>query len=188
MTRLDTLIGRARPWWKDQPVALERVLADVQEATFDLAWYPAGGGVLSGHLPRWPFDRPPPELLTTLVLEGLLVEVHLGQSFPMLCPKVFPLDPLPPIDRWTQHCWHVNGDGSLCQLQSADAWDPSTSVVDVLRKAAGWRVEYALVQAGAAPAMSLSGMVSDDSLDALVTEAARIAADAVATHDEQVPS
>lgn len=186
MTRLDALADRARPWWDDQPAALARVLADLRDANFDLTWSTSLGGVLEGRLPPWPFGRSAPELLSALVPQGLLVEVHLGQSFPMLCPKVFPQDPLPPFDRWTQHRWHVNGDGSLCQLQSADAWDPSTSVVDVLRKAAGWRVEYALVEADAVAAMSLSGIVSDDSLDGLVVEAARAVAAKVTPNDEQL--
>ncbi len=187
MTRLNALADRARPWWDDQPPALEQVLADLSDAGFDMTWSATPGGMLEGRLPPWPFERPAPELLSDLVPQGLLVEVHLGQSFPMLCPKVFSQDPRPPFERWTQHRWHVNGDGSLCQLQSADAWDPSTSVVDVLRKAAGWRIEYALVEAGVVEAMSLSGIVSDDKHDGRVTEAARaVVAAQVSPDDEQL--
>lgn len=185
MTRLNALVERARPWWDNQPALLKQVLTDLSNAHFDLAWTATPGGMLEGRLPPWPFERPVPELLDELVPQGLLVEVHLGQSFPMLCPKVFPQDPMPPFERWTQHRWHVNGDGSVCQLQSADAWDPSTSVVDVLRKAAGWRIEYALVEADVVQAMSLSGIVSDDWHDGRVTEAARAIVAARAIPDDK---
>lgn len=186
MTRLNALVERARPWWDDQPALLKQVLADLSDANLDLTWTATLGGVLEGRLPPWPFERPTPELLSDVAPQGLLVEVHLGQSFPMLCPKVFPQDPMPPFERWTQHRWHVNGDGSLCQLQSADAWDPSTSVVDVLRKAAGWRIEYALVEADIVQAMSLSGIVSDDSYDGRVNEAARALAAQTTPDDQQL--
>lgn len=173
MTRLNALTERARPWWQDQPALLRQVLADLSDADFKLTWTPTPGGLLEGRLPVWPFARPAPERLAHLVPQGLLVEVQLGQAFPMLCPKVVPLDPRPSYDRWTQHRWHVNGDGSLCQLQSADTWDPSTTVVEVLLKAAGWRIEYALVEAGVVEAMSLNGIVSDDGYDGRVPEAVR---------------
>ena len=42
----------------------------------------------------------------------------------MVAPDLYPLDPDVPIERRTQHRWHVNGDGSLCLMQAADDWQP----------------------------------------------------------------
>jgi hypothetical protein len=66
------------------------------------------------------------------------------------------------------------GDGSLCLLQDDAAWTGRDSVVDLLLKAAGWRVEYALMRAGVIEAMTLRGIVDDDQLDHLVTPAAEL--------------
>jgi hypothetical protein len=173
MTRLDILNGRARSWWQDEPGRLERDLDDLVAAGFDLTWTPVSSGSLDGRLPAWPLDRPAPEGLDELLpAGGLLVHVEFGHGYPMVCPRAYPEDPKPPLERCTQHRWHVNGDGSLCLLQSADAWDPTTRLSDVLRKAAAWRVEYALVEAGVVPEMSLSGIVSNPDRDQLVRDAA----------------
>jgi hypothetical protein len=43
--------------------------------------------------------------------------------------------------------------------------------VDLLLKAAGWRVEYSLMEAGVIEAMTLRGIVDDDQLDHLVAVA-----------------
>jgi hypothetical protein len=173
MTRLDFLNGRARSWWQDEPGRLERDLDDLAAAGFDLTWSPVGSGRLDGRLTAWPLDRAAPDGLDELLpTGGLLVQVEFGHGYPMVCPRVYPEDPKPPLERCTQHRWHVNGDGSLCLLQSADAWDPATRLSDVLRKAAAWRVEYALVETGVVEAMSLSGIVSNPERDHLVRDAA----------------
>jgi ubiquitin-protein ligase len=173
MTRLDILNGRARSWWQDEPGRLERDLDDLAAAGFDLTWSPVGSGRLDGRLTAWPLDRAVPDGLDELLpTGGLLVQVEFGHGYPMVCPRVYAEDPKPPLERCTQHRWHVNGDGSLCLLQSADAWDPATRLSDVLRKAAAWRVEYALVETGVVEAMSLSGIVSNPERDHLVRDAA----------------
>lgn len=174
MTRLDYLAARARPWWEQDPARLRRDLDDLRAAGFDLTWTPDGSGLLTGRLPLWPLDRPAPAGLEKLLDgRGLAVGVAFGHAYPMVCPAVTPLDPAPSYDRWTMHKWHVMGDGSLCLLQSAQAWDPLTPLSDVLRKSAAWRVEYVLLEAGVIDTMSSSGIVTDDSYDHLV----RIAAD-----------
>lgn len=189
MTRLDDLAARARPWWQDQPARLKRDLDDLVEAGIDLTWEPTSSGLLTGQLPMWPLDRPAPASLEALLAgQGLTVEVVFGHAYPMVCPTVTPVAPAPPVDRWTQHRWHVNGDGTLCLLQSARAWDPQTLLSDVLRKSAAWRVEYALLEAGLIETMSTSGIVQDDSYDHLVATAVDLTATAVADSKGVAPT
>lgn len=171
MKRFDDLDARARSWWQDEPERLQRDLDDVADAGFQLTWTPIGSGILKGRLPAWPLERPAPNGLEELLPHGLLLQLEFGHAYPMVFPRLCPLDPKPPIERWTQHRWHVNGDGSLCLLQSAAAWDPTTRLSDVLRKAAAWRVEYALVESEVVPAMSLSGIVTNDDRDDFVRAA-----------------
>jgi hypothetical protein len=96
-----------------------------------------------------------------------------GHAYPMVPPSIWPLDPAPPVAEWTMHDWHVNGDGSLCLLQADSLWSPRDSLVDLLLKAAGWRVEYALMKAGMLTAMTTNGIVSDPGMDGLVASAAQ---------------
>jgi hypothetical protein len=172
MTRINDLAARAGSWWQVQPALLKHVLDELQAAGFELTWEATGSGMLAGQLPTWPLDRQAPAGLDDLLEgRGMTVEVVFGHAYPMVCPAVKPVDPAVPYDRWTQHKWHVNGNGTLCLLQSAQAWDPQTPLTDVLRKSAGWYVEYRLLEAGAIDAMSTSGVVSDDSYDPLVAKA-----------------
>jgi hypothetical protein len=121
----------------------------------------------------WPFDRPEPEGLSTLLGgHGLHVYVAYRQAYPMVPPRIFPLDPRPEPLECTQHRWHVNGDSSLCQFQTHTAWDPRDSLCDLIVKAAAWRIEYALMKTGAIEEMTLHGIVSDASLDTTIAETA----------------
>ncbi len=184
MTRFHDLQARARTWWHDQPARLQRDLDDLAASGMDLAWSATDSGLLTGRLPIWPFARPAPAGLKELFDgQGLAVEVTFGHGYPMVCPGVRPVDPSPPLARWTQHKWHVNGNGTLCLLQSADAWDPLTPLSDVLRKSASWRVEYALLEAGVIDTMTLRGIVDNDELDHLVAEAAHSRSKADAPDD-----
>ena len=106
------------------------------------------------------------------------VLVMYTHAYPMVPPSVVPLEPEPQISEWTLHRWHVNGDGTLCLLQDDVMWDPRQSVVDLLLKAAGWRIEYALVKAGVADGMSTNGIVTDANRDDLI---ARAVADDIGT-------
>jgi hypothetical protein len=94
--------------------------------------------------------------------------VRYGHAYPMVAPLIYPLDPMPEIVERTDHRWHVSGDGSLCLLQNDTAWTGRDSIVHLLLKAAGWRVEYALMKAGVIDSMSLHGIVEDAHLDGLI--------------------
>jgi hypothetical protein len=93
-------------------------------------------------------------------------------AHPMVPPQVHPVDPEPALDERTQHRWHVAPGGALCLLQTYGAWTPESSIVELLLKAAGWRVEYALMKSGVVDAMTVNGIVSDPSRDHLVAQAA----------------
>jgi hypothetical protein len=66
--------------------------------------------------------------------------------------------------------WHVNGDCSLCLMQAADDWDPSEAAADLVAKAAGWFVEYLLLEDGHIEKMSERGIYTDPSLDGVIAE------------------
>lgn len=144
-----------------------------------------GGWV--GELPRWPFDREEPAALVDLVGEhGVTVAMLYPAAYPMVPPILYPADPEPSLLEQTQAAWHVAPGGSLCLLQSVGAWQPESSVTELLAKAAGWRVEYALMKAGVIAQMSTNGIVSDSSSDHLIAEAVRLAPDD-ADEDVDVP-
>lgn len=156
-------------WWQDDRRRLDRDADEIDAMFPELTWKPVAAGQWTGRLPRWPFSRSEPVLLSSLIgLGGLTVEVAYTQAYPMVPPRIYPLDPQPEIGEWTVHAWHVNGDGSLCLLRDEAMWDPAGSVTDLLLKAAGWRIEYALMKRRVVSMMSDNGIVSDPSLDGLV--------------------
>jgi hypothetical protein len=101
-----------------------------------------------------------------------MVLVRCGQAYPAVPPHIYPLDPEPELVERTQQRWHVNGDGTLCLFQSEAVWNPRATLGDVLLKAAGWRIEYALMKGGFIEAMTISGIVNDPSLDELISHCA----------------
>ena len=159
-------------WWDAEPARFARDQDEVAARFPRLTWTKSGAGSWEGRLPMWPFERPePPGLSRILGDVGMEVIIVYRQAYPIVPPRLYPVDPRPePVER-TQHRWHVNGDGSLCQFQSETVWDPRDSICDLILKAAGWRVEYALMKAGALEQMTLHGIVDDSSLDNLVTAA-----------------
>ncbi|WP_416972219.1 hypothetical protein [Streptomyces sp. 4F14] len=157
-------------WWACEPRRLHRDREEITTRFPGLAWNNEGAGSWEGTLPRWPFDRPEPEHLTDWIGdEGLLLRVEYSQAYPMVAPRLVPLHPLPAPYEWTQHRWHVNGDATLCLLRD-DIWTGRESVVDLLLKAAGWRVEYALVKSGVIEQMSANGIVDDPCFDHFLTQ------------------
>jgi hypothetical protein len=104
-------------------------------------------------------------------LTGMPVKIEYGHAYPMVPPAIYPLDPVPEPIEYTQTRFHVMGDGSLCLLQDAATWTGRDSIIDLLLKAAGWRVEYALLKAGVTDAMTISGIVTDGSQDNLIEDA-----------------
>lgn len=162
--------GSAVAWWRAEPARRARDEEEISCRFRGLAWHAQGAGVWAGRLPVWPLERPePPGLSTLLGGHGLEVEVAYRQAYPMVPPRIFPLDPRPEPLECTQHRWHVNGDGSLCLFQTETAWDPRDSLCDLLVKAAAWRIEYALMKQGVLEQMTVHGIVSDASLDELIT-------------------
>lgn len=156
-------------WWDAEPERFARDQQEVADRFPDLIWQPEGAGGWVGRLPMWPLERPEPAGLSRLLGGiGLQVVIAYRQAYPMVPPRIYPSDPQPEPLECTQHRWHVNGDGSLCQFQTDTAWDPRDSVCDLIVKAAAWRVEYALMKAGAQQQMTLHGIVSDPSFDDLI--------------------
>ncbi|MFI9387746.1 hypothetical protein [Kutzneria sp. NPDC052558] len=140
----------------------------------ELTWVPEGAGRWQGRLPVWPFDRPAPpgvDILTDNL--GLGLELRYNHAYPAAVPAVFPVDPEPDIHSRTQHRWHLLGDGSLCLLAQPAQWTCRDSVVELLLKAAGWRIEYALMTSDAIESMTENGIVADPQHDELITEVAR---------------
>lgn len=177
-------IGNLRPitWIEAEPARLERDQQDVAAFEPSLKYIEPGTSVgdlvvahggWAGTLPLWPFDRPAPEGLEALIGgRGLDFVLVYPAAYPMVHPEIRPLTPQPEMIERTQATWHVLPNGGLCLLQSEGSWLPEASIVELLLKAAGWRVEYALMKAGAIEKMALSGIVSDDSYDNLATATA----------------
>jgi hypothetical protein len=156
----------SEPWWRHDPARLEADVAEIEALFPDLDPLPelgAGAGWV-GRLPIWPFDRVAPLVFPDNVV-GLGIVLLIPPSYPMALPQVMPVDPKPEFMERTQHRWHVNGDGSLCMVQEQRNWTGREKITDLLKKAAGWRLEYDLVRAGVFPAMSLAGIVTDPSRD-----------------------
>ncbi len=164
------LTSRGSTWRDRDPARYERDLRDVTKLCPDLEWVDDEAGGWDGRLPLWPFDRPAPTGLLEHDMRGLRIELRYLQAYPMVAPAIRPLDPEPALREWTVHAWHVNGDGSLCLLQSTSSWDPQASITELLLKAAGWRIEYALMKAGLIETMSVTGIVSEGSHDQLIRD------------------
>lgn len=127
-----------------------------------------------GPIPKWPFDREPPEGLEVLIGSGdFEVELVYPSAYPMTPPLVFPRSVSPEPIEHSQAIWHVAPSGMLCLLQSTGGWLPEASVTELLQKAAGWRIEYALMKAGAIDRMATNGIVSDPVLDGTISRVAR---------------
>ncbi len=171
MTAMDRSDREPITWWKAEPRRLERDQSEITARFSGLVWNSDGAGTWTGVLPCWPFDRPqPPNLSAWVGEEGLRLTVAYNQAYPMVEPALHPLDPLPPPQEWTQTRWHVNGDGTLCLLQEHAWWTGRDSLIDLLLKAAGWRLEYALMRHGIIQEMSRCGIVSDNRHDHLFSQ------------------
>ncbi|WP_306232104.1 hypothetical protein [Agrococcus beijingensis] len=114
------------------------------------------------------------------------VRVTYPAAYPMVPPAIEPLTPEPTLEEQSQTAWHVAPNGYLCLLQSDGDWQPEASITELLIKASGWRVEYALMKAGLVSAMSIRGLVSDTSRDELITAASAGNAGDGETHDDVV--
>lgn len=157
-------------WFEDDPARLEREIEAMKPVAARLTW---AGGHWVGRLPLWPMERPEPIGLRDYVrARRLQVEVHYLESFPMVAPRFLPIDPEPPLTVRTMSRWHVLGDGALCLFQNFTDWEPHCTAADLVPKAAGWFLEYLLMDDGRIDAMTESGMASNDELDSLFSAAA----------------
>ena len=171
---LDSLAAKARAWWSDEPALLHREQEAMTRTAPDLIWSDQGAGTWTGLVPAWPFDRAvPPGLDAFMAGRRLRAQVSYGHAFPMSPPSVWPLDPEPLIEQRTQHAWHVNGDGSLCLIETAAAWTGRDTAAELIVKAAGWFIEYLLMSVGLITRMTSIGLNSDTSLDELIIRAGR---------------
>lgn len=161
---MDTL---SREHWIDaEPQRAMREREEMAREAPELEWLPEGGW--EGLIPMWPFDRPQPAGLEAFLNHRRLrVLIEYPQSFPMVEPSIFPIDPEPEIYQRTQTQWHVMGDGSLCLFQNASDWTGRETAADLIVKTAGWFLEYELMQRGLIDEMTRDGIVNDASLDHL---------------------
>lgn len=173
--------GAAAPapvlWMEDEPERLARDQREVASFAPDLEYMSPGANPLMPHggwtglLPLWPFERSEPHGARALLDgEGMTIALVYSAAHPIVPPTIFPITPEPTIDECTQNAWHVAPIGSLCLLQTQGDWAPEASITELLEKAAGWRIEYALMNAGALDKMTTSGIALDDTLDTLITE------------------
>lgn len=178
-----TSLRTAEPvFWQDaEPARLERDRREVATFAPNLEYRgfdPSGTGEnihggWFGELPLWPFERSAPEGLLELIgSTGLVVEVMYSAAHPMIAPTIFPVSVEPTLQEESRSVWHVAPGGSLCLLQSEGGWNPEASITELLAKAVGWRIEYALMKRGAIQEMSVRGIVTDSSFDYLITELA----------------
>ena len=169
MRRRDS--GLPRVSW--QEAELQRLLREREEMSRccpDMVWrHDARAGGWEGLAPEWPMPRARPAGLENL-LSGrrLRLRVDYSPAFPMVEPRLWPLEPEPPRERRLRHPWHLNADGSLCLLEQAWDWDPSATAADLVVKASGWFIEYRLMEAGRITEMSERGIYVDASLDPVI--------------------
>jgi hypothetical protein len=168
-----------RSWLEAEPKRLASEKEAMRAIVSNLKWIdddPAGGW--KGPVPEWPFDRPaPPHLEDFLADRRLSVRVEYLQSFPMVEPKVWPLDPEPEPRCRTDARWHVLGDGSLCLLRSASDWTGRETAADLVVKASGWFLEFLLMEAGLIEEMTVDGIANDPRLDDLFVEGSKVKPD-----------
>jgi hypothetical protein len=158
-------------WDAAEPDRLAADLVDTAAVAPDLA-YDAGVRAWRGRLPRWPFSRPEPAGLAALLPRGMQAEIRTSPAHPLEEPAVYPLDVDVEVWHRLDQRWHVAGDGRLCLAQGPLAWEPEDSLSEVVLKAAGWRCELVLLEAGVVTAMSVNGIVTDPSRDCLFAWAA----------------
>ncbi len=126
-----------------------------------------------GLAPVWAAERAKPTGVDEL-LAGRRLELKIiyPEAFPSVPPSLTPVDPDVPVERRTLSSWHVNGDGSLCLLRTAEDWQPTDTAAALVRKASGWLLEYLLMDAGEIDRMTEHGIFNDTSLDEILARRA----------------
>jgi hypothetical protein len=159
-------------WHEAEPERLDREQTAMAELGADLRWLDElSAGGWEGPVLTWTANRPAPVGLQEL-LGGrqLHIRVEYLQGFPMVPPVLIPVEPEVPVNRRLQHEWHVNGDGSLCLLRATSFWSGTDSAADLVAKAAGWFVEYRLMEEGRIDRMTEDGIYEDTTLDQLIKD------------------
>lgn len=122
-----------------------------------------------GFAPTWGGDRSrPPGVDGLLAGRKLRLKVIYREAFPTVPPTLVPVDPDPPMERRTQHYWHINPNGSLCLFRRADDWKQTDTAAALVCKASGWFIEYLLVEAGEMDGMTVSGVYSSTGIDPIL--------------------
>lgn len=125
-----------------------------------------------GPLPPWCAARPKPAGVDELLGGAqMVVQIAYREATPMVPPAIYPLDPDVPIERRTDHTWHVNSDGSLCLLQTAYLWVPGSTAAPLIVKATCWFIEYELMERGLITEMTEQGIAQDTAYDAIIASA-----------------
>lgn len=154
-------------WVQAMPRRWEWEIAAMCEVAPDLSW---SDDRLSwqGLAPLWPFQRPQPAGLSDF-LDGLGFELAIvpREVHPAVAPRVWPIDPVPELDQCTLHRWHVNGDGTICQMQDNYTWSGAEPCAALIPKATGWFLEFVLMTAGLIETMTVNGIETSDELDHL---------------------
>ncbi|MBF4582341.1 hypothetical protein ITJ54_06610 [Curtobacterium sp. VKM Ac-2865] len=169
MTRPDD--GGRSSWLDWDPARLRRDTQELALYAPDLAFRRDANfefGAWGGTVPIWPFERPAPERLRTLVPEPLEIMLAYPPAYPVVSPRVYPVSPAPELMEMSESIWHVAPAGTLCLLQSEGFWDPRSSITDIIAKCAGWHIEYALMRLQLIERMTERGIAEDPTLDALI--------------------
>ena len=98
------------PWVEAEPKRFARELAAMPLVAPDLTFE---AGRWTGLLPVWPFDRDAPDGLEAFLAgQRCRVAIEYLESFPMIAPRFWPLNPEPPLFQRSMAKWHVSPDGS----------------------------------------------------------------------------
>lgn len=171
----------AQSWVNAEPAVIERERTAMERWGPELEWredlqWREGRNAFgwTGTIPAWAGEREQPRGVAELLAgRQLQLQVIYPEAFPAVPAVLFPLDPKVPLGRRTLSTWHVNGDGSLCLMQSADDWHLTDTAADLVRKASGWFIEYHLLEAGEIERMTERGILTDTDLDAVLAKFAR---------------
>jgi hypothetical protein len=161
--------------WQDaEPGVVRREQQAMKAAAPDLVWRDeADGSGWYGRVPHWAASRPAPAGLEAFLAgRRLQLRIRYPEAFPMVPPRLYPLDPEPQLIARTQQQWHVEGDGALCLMQAATDWHPRDTAADLIAKASAWFVEFLLLTDGCISQMTERGISVDTSLDSLIAAAA----------------
>lgn len=156
-----------RRWTEALPGRLRWELSEMKRVAPELLW-DEGSASWNGLLPTWPFEREAPESLAGF-LNGnrFRVEIQPLPAHPAVPPRIWPIEPNPGPWHWTDAAWHTLGDGSLCVVQEHYTWTGGEPCAALIPTAAGWFLEYLLMEGGVIEAMTVHGIETSCELDHL---------------------